>query len=314
MSLTIPARSTPARAPRAAVSVEELRRAWVAVQAGDFRGRPAPDMRETGPGHSAVGHGADAAPGGTRCDGRKVWVPTAGEQVLPVLGCAGSAGTTTVALAVAVTAEIPARVVECCSGTVSGLAAASHAELGQHESGWRQGRRDHALLERVNGALHHPQGIPTPTLPPTAGAGRSLTVVDGGWDLEQLLADPSWLNDTVQTSPTVIAVATATVPGLRRLETALELLGADRTIAALLGPRPRRWPKAVTSSAGPRTRDLLERGRFQAVPVDRGLAVHGLDSRPLPPRLLHAAAGLLTLVDTPTSPVTSDHAEGTTTT
>lgn len=296
-SLSTPERLTPTCGARAAVSVEELRRAWVALQAGDFRRRPtkaAPTAAEpTSSGGDPVGHPLN--------DGTRVWVPAPGERVLPVLGCAGSAGTTTVALAVALAAaavaDVSARVVECSPVTTSGLVTASHAELGADETGWRQGRRDQVLLERINDMVERPTDIPTPSPAPGAGAEESLTVLDGGWDLRQLLGEPSWLRETIRTCPTVIAVASATVPGLRRLEAALELLDVDHTVTALLGPRPRRWPKAVIHSAGPRTRHLLDQGRFQAIPHDRGLAVNGLDSTPLPPRLLHAAGALLALAD-----------------
>jgi hypothetical protein len=307
------------RGPRAAVSVEELRRAWVAVQAGDFRRRPTKAAQTaaepTGSGGDQVGHPFN--------DGTRVWVPAPGERVLPVLGCAGSAGTTTVALAVALAAaaaDVSARVVECSPVTTSGLVTASHAELGLDETGWRQGRRDQVLLERVNDMVERPTDIPTPSPAPGAGAGESLTVLDGGWDLQQLLGEPSWRRETIRTCPTVIVVASATVPGLRRLEAALELLDVDHTIAALLGPLLRKWPKAVIGSAGPRTRHLLEQGRFQAIPHDRGLGVNGLDSTPLPPRLLHAAGALLALADigsatgAATSPGPAPERSGTTTT
>lgn len=287
------------RGPRAAVSVEELRRAWVAVQAGDFRRRT---LRGASAATAAAPTAAVAGPvGHPLSNGSGVWVPAMGERVLPVLGCAGSAGTTTVALAVALSAagagDVPARVVECSPVTASGLAAASHAELGLHETGWRQGRRDRALLERVDATIERPAHVPMPSRAAGADADRSVTVLDGGWDLRQLFADPSWLRDTIRACPTVIAVAPVTVPGLRRLEAALELLGADRTIAALLGPPLRRWPKAVTHSAGPCTRRLLEQGRGQTIPHDRGLAVRGIDSAPLPPRVLQAAGALLALAD-----------------
>ena len=60
------------------------------------------------------------------------WTPEPWEEALVVLGCAGSSGATTVALAMGLAAIVPVRVVECGSVTTSGLAAASTAELGLH--------------------------------------------------------------------------------------------------------------------------------------------------------------------------------------
>ena len=118
---------------RPAVSVDELKRAWTAVQAGDFRTGTdrgaARSQRPTGP--------ADPE-----------WIPAAGERTIAVLGSAGTVGTSTVALALGLTAPDPVRVIECCSADASSMAAASTAELGLHTSGWRQGKRDHVLLER----------------------------------------------------------------------------------------------------------------------------------------------------------------------
>ena len=105
-------------ARRVAVSVDELKAAWIAVQAGRFR---------TGTGATTDLHQPASPPVDNR------WEPGQGEQVLPVIGCAGSCGATTISLALAGAAAMPARVVECSSVTASGLAAASTAELGLHE-------------------------------------------------------------------------------------------------------------------------------------------------------------------------------------
>lgn len=128
---------------RAAVSVDELRRAWSAIQAGRFR-----------VGAGETGDQREPASPPTR----KGWEPCPEERVLPVIGCAGSCGASTIALALAYAAAVPARVVECSSVTASGLAAASTAELGPHESGWTRGTRDGVLLERASDVLEHPGG------------------------------------------------------------------------------------------------------------------------------------------------------------
>lgn len=270
---------------RTAVSVDELKRACAAVQEGEFRRRPAATTRA----HAQVRATTDAVSRSTT-DGLQAWTPEPGEEVLPVVGCAGSAGTTTVALTVALAATTPARVVECSSVTASGLAAASNAELGLHESGWRQGKRDQVLLERASEVLVSVGEVPVPV--PTQ-FDSPLTVLDVSWELGLLLATPSWLNETIRAAKTVIVVTPTTVPGLRRLEGALELLGLERTIAAVIGPRFKKWPKGVVHSAGLNTRRLLEQERFVEIPRDPALNVAGLDSAPLPAQLLRAAARLL---------------------
>ena len=105
------------------IAVDELKRAWHAVSSGQFR---------TGPG---TGKG----PRGRGPTTESTWFPATGEHTLAVLGCAGSVGTSTAAVATGLAAAAPVRVVECCSITASGLAAASTAELGLHPAGWRQG-------------------------------------------------------------------------------------------------------------------------------------------------------------------------------
>ena len=85
---------------RPAVSVDELKRAWTAVQAGDFRNGTdrgaARSQRPTAP--------ADAE-----------WIPATGERTIAVLGAAGTVGTSTVALGLGLAAPDPVRVIECCS-------------------------------------------------------------------------------------------------------------------------------------------------------------------------------------------------------
>jgi hypothetical protein len=265
-------------APRPAVSVDELKRAWNAVQVGRFR---------TGTGATTELRDYASPPAG------KAWEPGPGERVLPVIGCAGSCGATTVSLALAGAAELPARVVECSSVTASGLAAASTTELGLHESGWTRGTRDSLLLERASNVLVSIQEVPTPSVPDRPIA---LTVLDIGWEIGQVLTTPAWLGGQVRGADVVVLVTTATVPGLRRLEGALDLLAGASTCAAVIGPRPKKWPRPVGYSAGPRTRALEEAGRLIDVPEDRALAIAGLDPTPLPASLLHAAAALLSLL------------------
>ena len=127
---------------RRLVSVDELRRAWQAIDAGQFRAGSSPS---SGVGSEVVGP----------VEG---WVPAAGERVIAVVGCAGSVGASTVALAIGTVWPGSARVVECCPAGVSGLAAAPTAELGRHRSGWLVGRREGLVIDRVaDGRVEAPQ-------------------------------------------------------------------------------------------------------------------------------------------------------------
>jgi hypothetical protein len=265
---------------RAAVSVDELKRAWSAVQAGRFR---------TGNGVTRELREPSLPPAGNR------WEPAPGERVLPVIGCAGSCGASTISLALVGAAPFPARVVECSSVTASGLAAASTAELGRHESGWTRGTRDGLLLERASNVLVSVEEVPMPSVPDRI---IGLTVLDVGWEIGQILTTPAWLGEQVRGAGLIILVTTATVPGLRRLEGALELLAGTGTCAAVIGPKRKKWPRPVGYSAGPRTRALEAAGRLVDVPRDRALAIAGLDATPLPTPLLTAAAALLRLLPT----------------
>lgn len=266
--------------PRAAVGVDELQRAWRAVQAGDYRRHPEAEAPTTPATTSARRQPSD----------ERAWEPH--EVVLPVVGCAGSVGATTLALSLATAgASVGARVIECCTVTASGLAPASTAELGQHPSGgWLQGTRGEVLLERGSDIFIGPDEVPPPT---DAAATTNLTVLDVGWELGQLLASPSWLADRVLQPGPVVVVTTATIPGLRRLEGALALLEGSPVIGAVLGPPRRKWPRGVEHSLGSLTRQLDQREALHVLPVDRGLAVRGLDSEALPTPLLTAADHIL---------------------
>ncbi len=255
------------------VAVDELRRAWLAVQAGDFS-RSGYKQRAVAPALPATA---------------VEWTPAPDEFVIPVVGAAGSCGATTVALALATSVEGPARVVECASASASGLAAASTAELGADGHGWVYGTRDHVHLERADGFRENPDTVPTPS--PTDAP--VVTVVDVGSQLAQVLAGHGWLTSLLADAPTVVVVARATVPGLRRLESSLHLLDADRAVAAALGPPHRRWPRAVAHTVGALTGALIDSGRLVEIPEDRTLAVHGLTPDPLPARLVTAGGVLL---------------------
>jgi hypothetical protein len=263
---------------RRVVSVPELQRAWRAVQAGKFR--------QESPAAAAMARAVPISP---------TWVPGNAEQVLAVVACAAASGASTIALAVASAAGGSARILECRSGTTSGLAAASAAELGLYPSGWRRGIRGDVLLERASRLPTRVDEVPLPSVPDWPLA---LTVLDVGWDLRHVLDVPSWIGEQLKTAGVVVLVTRATIPGLLCLETTLSLLGPIQAVAAMLGSPCRRWSKAVWQSRGPMTKALDDSGRLVVIPHDSRLAAVGLDSRPLPRHLLGAAHAILELAGT----------------
>ena len=261
------------------VGVDELRRAWLAVQAGDFR--PRQTIR------SRPASRRDVPASGS------LWTPSHGERVVPVVGSAGSCGATTVALAIATAVAGPARVVECASVSATGLAAASTTELGSDDGIWTRGARSHVLLDRAAALRGDSRDLPHPS----AGAAPMLTVVDVAQPIDQVIAGDSWLARLATESPRLVVVGRVSVPGLRRLESCLGLLDAERTALALVGPPLRRWPREVIHSTGTVTAGLLAEGRFVEVPDDRILAVRGLTPAPLPAPLIAAGSSLLHLME-----------------
>jgi hypothetical protein len=77
----------------------------------------------------------------------------------------------------------------------------------------------------------------------------------------------------------LVLVTTATVPGMRRLEGALEHLAPHRPgpLLAVRGAAPSRWPAWVRHSTGPAIRPLLETELPVPVPHDAGMAVYDLE-------------------------------------
>ncbi len=267
------------------VGVDELKRAWQALSAGEFR---------TGP-------GAGKGPRGRGTAAEDDWTPADGEHSIAMIGAAGSVGTSTVALATGLAAAAPVRVIECCSVTASGLAAASTAELGLHPTDWRQGKRDHVLLERVSEVLAGVDEVPLPT---EAQNETQLTILDIGWEAGQLLATDCWLAEAVRAADQIVLVTTATVPGMRRAGVAMDLLAGywqpEQIALAVRGPRRKKWPRGLEHAGGPAVRRALVTDRGVEIPEDRELAVNGLDSRPVPAPLISAARQLLEPAQLPT--------------
>ena len=270
--------------PSRPVGVDELKRAWHALSAGEFR---------TGP-------GAGEGPRGRGAAAEDNWSPADGEHTIAVLGSAGSVGASTVALATGLAAAAPVRVIECCSVTASGLAAASTTELGLHPRDWRQGKREHVLLERAGEALAGVDEVPPPIETQNE---NQLTILDIGWEAGQLLATDCWLAGAVRAADQIVLVTTATVPGMRRAGVAMDLLspGQPEQIAlAVRGPRRKKWPRGLEHAGGPAVRRALDADRCVEIPEDRELAVNGLDSRPVPAPLISAARRLLEPAQRPT--------------
>lgn len=254
------------------VSTDELRRAWHAVQAGQFRAVPGQ--------RRAVG----THPG----DKKTSWTPPA--PIVPVLGCHGSAGATTVAVAVATALEpLVVRVVEAAPAGASGLAGFATAELGPTGTGWLRGHRSHIVIDRIEGDPATPDHLPVPDA--DTPEQPKVNLLDVSWPAHTALGYPGWLQDALEDAEHLVLVTTATVPGLRRLELLLHDLRADPAAltVAVHGPRRRRWPREVSHCVGPLTQTLLQEALVE-VPVDHGLAVRGLDTSPLPATVLAAAA------------------------
>lgn len=271
--------------PSRPVGVDELKRAWRALNAGEFR---------TGP-------GAGKGPRGRGVTAEDSWSPADGEHTIAVIGCAGSVGASTVALAAGLAAAATVRVIECCSVTASGLAAASTAELGLHPTDWRQGKRDHVLLERASEVLAGVDEVPLPT---DAQNETQLTILDIGWEAGQLLATDCWLAEAVRNADQIVLVTTATVPGMRRAGVVMELLAnhwrPEQIVLAVRGPRRKKWSRGLEHAGGPAVRRALDADRCVEIPEDRELAVNGLDSRPVPAPLISAARQLLEPAHLPT--------------
>jgi hypothetical protein len=250
------------------VPIGEVLEAALALKRREFRHGPARVTSATAPAVSA-------------------WRTEPGEAPIFVLGCSGSAGTSTVALLLA-EAFPRSRLVECAPGTGSGLAGASTAELGESDHGWVEGTRGEVRIQRRRDQLASPDELPRP-LPCWPGA---ISVVDSWWSLRRVLAGDGWLAELARSCPRMVLVTRNTVPGLRQLESDLALVETDRCWAVTTGIAPRRWSREVAHAMGPRARQLRRANRLVDLPYSSTLALAGITTEPLP-RSFHNSASLL---------------------
>lgn len=254
------------------VAVDELARAYQAARSGEFR---------NGRRH----HAADPSPRRDLVATR--WTPSSSEQVVLVAASHAAAGASTLSVALATNAR-DARIVECCTVAASGLAAASSAELGPTSDGWVRGSRDGVLIERRGDRVASPEALPAPGV-----ATAPVTILDCSWDLDLLGASAGWLGELARSLPCVAVVARPTVPGMRRLEAAIAVLGETRVHAVVMGLE-KRWPRHVEQSMGIAARRLRAEGRLTGLPTDPKLATDGLTPDPLPAPIVASSSDLLT--------------------
>lgn len=245
------------------VDVAELKRAAVALHAGAFA------MTS----HTRLGMvGGDDLPAGLS---------------LVVAGVAGGVGASTVALAIAEAGGMD-RLWDVAPAVTSGLVGVCDRELGVTDALWREGRRGRLLVQRSPLDWSCTPG--ECPLPPQG----DHAVLDAGWDVLSLRGARGWIAKVMFDSATpVVLVSRCTVPGLRRLEVALELVdptGGRDVRVAITGLPSKRWPREITQPA-PVAR-LEKAGRVAYIPETKVLAMRGLDSQSLPAAVLAAVSNL----------------------
>jgi hypothetical protein len=242
-------------------TIDAMRAATAAIRAGRFDVPPTRTRALTPPARPALSSG---------------WHDDVdGSAVVVVIGGHAGAGASTVALALSegLTDRASVHLCDWHLPRHSGIDVAVTQELGT-EFGWRQGRRGPLLISR--------QVEPDAGCPPVATNGRSPRVCV--IDLGHLVDDD--LRALSSATAAVVVVTRVSLPGVRQTEHVLSFLTEE---ALVVGIGPRCWPGRVEVSCGPRLRELKERHRVVAMPLDRGLAVTGLTTDPLPRHV--AAAG-----------------------
>jgi len=260
----------------------ELQRAWRALQAGTFRDQAAVSDETLAVATVFTG------------------------PVMVVAGCHGWAGTSTAALMLAegyARRGTPVRILDAAAASRSGFAAAAATEHGLDETGrWRLGSRGPVAVHRSAGSLVGVLEVPSP---PAVGD-DTVTVVDAGWPITDLLASSRthWLPRLLQHAP-LLLTARPSVPGLRHVEVTLEALPTSTSTSTqpfvlLLGAR-RRWLQAATGAL----LSAAERdGRVHLVPENGDLASAGLTPAALP-RQLHPVGDRLAQLTAPTAAPTA---------
>lgn len=238
------------------VTIEELKRAWQAVEAGQFRADASLDLDSS------------------------TWRPV--EPAIGVVGARGQVGATTTALAMATAMEGPARLIECAPAYASGLLMASAAELGVNAAGWRCASRGPVQLERADPA--RTVGRRAEVVTPPADSAATASIVDLARDARQIRS--GWMAEVLDEAPLVV-VGVASIPGLQAVESLLAtMVRPDRLWCALRGAPRRKWPRASRQIPTPRLDAVDSAGRLLAVPFLRDLAEAGLTAEPLPGRLV----------------------------
>ena len=235
-------------------TVGELRRAWAALDAGQFAGAHEPQRRGN------------------------VWTPAPAERVLTVVGAHGMAGATTLALAIA-TVSAPARVVECAPTSKSGLVGAATAELGSRD-GWLRGTRDDVVLERSDDVTSTP--IPL-------SSDLATTVVDVGCRFPDR-SDVPWMTSTLDAAGLIVIVGDCSLHGIQRIQQTLPMMVGRSCVVAVRGSKPHQAPRIVRQALG----ELDSPKPLIHIPDDRRIRVRGIDTSPLPSSLLVAAERILT--------------------
>lgn len=196
----------------------------------------------------------------------------------------GAAGSTTVALAVAeaLADHASVQLVDFSEPLRCGLAAASIAELGNDEWGWRHGRRGELDVVRRT-APRGPNG--PPRLSESSRLRPKVRVVDLGMNVASALIDPAagGAEDT-----DLVVVTRLTMPGVRQTEAVLARLNRPVVVAGV-GRFARR---RTLPPMGPRLSRAAVAGLLVRFPWDRRLATEGLSCDPLPAAVARSGSAL----------------------
>lgn len=276
-------------------STRELQAAATALIAGQFTDHTAPGADSAVDNHGrqrATAHGAPSTALGL-------------EQLVRVRAANAGAGASTIALALADVADATGarvRLLDAAAPAWSGLFGSTTTELGATE-GWRRGRRGtNVLIDRVADAVEIPAQVPAPRLV----EGIDLTVLDTGWSMRELAAAyGGWVAATPARAE--VLVTRAHTLALGQTEAALTELAAPmaagRVLVVLVGQS--RWNERDLTAAGPRLRELNDRGAVLFAPHLTSKALPGLGTEALPKQLISSAQRLLERVTTITGPLSA---------